>query len=355
MKTFSGISVETLGKIISNIANVRVALIGDLCLDIYWIADMTKSELSRETPHFPLPIVEERLSPGAGGNAVSNIAALQPLSVRTLGVVGRDWRGEALVRMLQNSGINAGGVVISEDVVTNAYCKPIRRGISNVEYEDPRLDFTNYTPMEKKAETQLLQELDRIIEDIDVLCVSDQFLFGCITPQVRERINTYGLQGKKVVVDSRDRISMYKNVTLKPNDIEGFKAVNNALPPKDMNFNGYVQAAQTLAKRNDSDVCMTLGPKGSLHTNGTETMHVPCRYIEPPIDFCGAGDTFLSAFSCALATGVEPWEAADFASIAAEVTIKKIGMTGTASVEEIKTRYDERIKVCPVIKEDEKN
>ncbi len=40
---------------------------------------------------------------------------------------------------------------------------------------------------------------------------------------------------------------------------------------------------------------------------------------------------------------------------AAEVTIKKKGMTGTASTEEIRKRYDERIKVCPVIKEDEIN
>ncbi len=347
MKTFHGISNEKLEEIIDNITNIRVALIGDLCLDVYWIADMTKSELSRETPHFPLPVVEEKLSPGAGGNAVSNIAALQPLSVRALGVVGRDWRGDALVRMLQNSGINTEGVVISEDSVTNAYCKPIRRGISNVEYEDPRLDFTNYTPMGEKAEAELLHELDRTIEDIDVLCVSDQFLFGCITPQVREKINTYGLHGKKVVVDSRDRISTYKNVTLKPNEIEGFKAANNALPPKDISFSGYVQAARMLAERNHSDICMTLGPNGCLYTNRMETVHVPCRYIEPPIDFCGAGDTFLSAFSCALAAGADPWEAADFANIAAEVTIKKIGMTGTASAEEIRKRHVERMQTIP--------
>ena len=44
----------------------RIGVIGDFCLDVYWHADMTKSELSRETPHFPLPIVQERLSPGEG-------------------------------------------------------------------------------------------------------------------------------------------------------------------------------------------------------------------------------------------------------------------------------------------------
>ena len=54
----------------------RIAVIGDFCLDVYWHADMTKSELSRETPHFPLPIVQERLSPGGAGNVVMNLLAL---------------------------------------------------------------------------------------------------------------------------------------------------------------------------------------------------------------------------------------------------------------------------------------
>ena len=37
--------LEKLGK-------GRIGVIGDFCLDVYWHADMTKSELSRETPHF---------------------------------------------------------------------------------------------------------------------------------------------------------------------------------------------------------------------------------------------------------------------------------------------------------------
>lgn len=33
--------------------NARIGIIGDFCVDIYWHADMRKSELSRETPHYP--------------------------------------------------------------------------------------------------------------------------------------------------------------------------------------------------------------------------------------------------------------------------------------------------------------
>ena len=44
-------------NILQKIQSMKVAVIGDFCLDVYWTADMTKSELSRETPQFPLPIV----------------------------------------------------------------------------------------------------------------------------------------------------------------------------------------------------------------------------------------------------------------------------------------------------------
>jgi bifunctional ADP-heptose synthase (sugar kinase/adenylyltransferase) len=156
MEVFNGISRERLEDIVDKIENVRVALIGDICLDVYWRADMTKSELSRETPHFPLPVVKEWMSPGAGGNAAANIAALKPKSIKVLGVIGKDWRGDVLVRKLQDSGINTEDIVVSEKVVTNAYCKPFRKGISHVEYEDPRIDFNNYENLPQEDEGTLM-------------------------------------------------------------------------------------------------------------------------------------------------------------------------------------------------------
>lgn len=42
---------------------------------------------------------------------------------------------------------------------------------------------------------------------------------------------------------------------------------------------------------------------------------------------------------------METCEAAAFANMAADVTIKKIGATGTASTEEIKQRYGEILKI----------
>ena len=65
------LSEQQLDRILRSIQTARLLVIGDICLDLYWYADMRRSRLSRETPHFPLPVVSEKASPevhfGAGG------------------------------------------------------------------------------------------------------------------------------------------------------------------------------------------------------------------------------------------------------------------------------------------------
>ena len=102
---------DRLEALLSAVDRADVALIGDLCLDAYWEADMKLSRLSRETPHYPLPIVEERHAPGGAGNVACNLAALKPRSLSAVGVVGLDWRGDLLVRSLEARGVGCGLVV----------------------------------------------------------------------------------------------------------------------------------------------------------------------------------------------------------------------------------------------------
>jgi rfaE bifunctional protein kinase chain/domain len=341
MITFNCIDRKKLEGILKGISNIKVAVIGDISLDVYWRADMTKSELSRETPHFNLPVVEECMSPGAGGNTAANVVALNPSKAYILSVVGDDWRGNVLVQELIKRGINTKGIIISDKVVTNAYCKPMRKGISNLEYEDPRIDFANYDVLPSEVEEKLLRDLEQVSAKIDVLCVTDQFVFGCVTKRVRERIMELSRRGLMVVVDSRDRIALFRDVILKPNELEGYRAVYDNDAPGKNSFEARIKAAGILAERNSSKVCMTLGEKGCVYIDEGNVSYIPSYEVKPPIDTCGAGDTFLAAFSCALAAGAVGVEAVSFANMAANVTIKKHGMTGTASPEEIMARYDE--------------
>ena len=121
---------ERIHAIEAALRDKTVAILGDFCLDIYWQADMTRSELSRETPHFPLPVVEERVSLGAGGNVAANLAALGPKEILAVSLYGDDWRGRLLAEEVKKAGVSPEWLVPSGQRFTNAYCKPQIRGCS---------------------------------------------------------------------------------------------------------------------------------------------------------------------------------------------------------------------------------
>ena len=110
---------EELKRRLEAVDGAKICLIGDFCLDIYWHADMRLSELSRETPHYPLPIVEERFSPGGAGNVACNIAALRPGSLRVVGAAGTDWRGDLLLRALAEGYV----LEVGEETLEDTPCR----------------------------------------------------------------------------------------------------------------------------------------------------------------------------------------------------------------------------------------
>ena len=317
----------------------RIAVIGDFCLDVYWHADMTKSELSRETPHFPLPIVQERLSPGGAGNVVMNVLALEPKAVYAVGVFGDDWRGVALKSLIKEAGADVSGVVTDASRVTNTYVKPLRKGFAeNVVYEDPRLDFTNYDPLGKATERKLIAALEKLAKKVDVLCVCDQMPFGCVTPAVREKIVSLGKKGLTVIVDSRDRIGLYTDVIVKPNEIESARAFKGEIPET-----AFENLAAALEKRTGRPAIVTAGDRGCYVSEKGKVTHVKACKVTGEIDFCGAGDTFLSGLAVSTAAGFKLSVAATIACCCSAVTIKKLKTTGTANRRELEGALDEYV------------
>ena len=318
---------------LTKIDNVEIGVLGDLALDIYWYADMKKSELSRETPHYPLPVVREVMSLGAGGNAAANIAALQPKKLAVGGICGDDWRGAILREKLTSIGADTTGLIVEPGRFTQAYCKPMRMGISDVVYEDPRLDCAAVSDPAPETEQGILAWLEEVDGKLDVLCVCDQFTGGVVTEKVLDRLCR---MRTPVLVDSRYKIGRFAvKGMLKPNEDE----CRNALTALGLYETDDPRAmAEALSKHTGADVLLTLGEQGSLYVSadGTQCIATPAVKVEGPLDICGAGDTSLSAFACCLAAGATPGEAAEAAAYASAVTIRKIGTTGTATREEIR-------------------
>ncbi len=321
-----------------------MGVIGDLALDGYWTADMTRSFLSRETPRFPRPVVAERYAPGAGGNVAQNLSALGIRQVTVFSVLGDDWRGRILQQEMAARGITVDRLVISCDRSTSTYIKPILTGYES-EQEDSRLDFENAQPLAADLEDALIASVTDTIADLDALLVADQLeINGVVTDRVREALIDLAVEHPDTVfvADSRSRVGRFRHMVVKPNWAEASAAVLAGRSVQSANRDdqdAVVKVAHALAEQTGRAVCITLSARGAMVWGDGTMARIPAAPVTPPLDPVGAGDTFGAALATALACGATPQEAAAFANLAAAVIVEKLGQTGTATPEEILARH----------------
>lgn len=320
-----------LEALLARIRNVRIGVVGDAALDVYWDADMALSRLARENPFHFLPIVGERMAPGGGSHAAACAATLGAETWQ-LGLIGDDWRGRELARLLPLDGVRTDHLLTTPERTTAAFCKPLRHGLSDVVYEDAHLYFENRTPTPPEVEATVLEHLEALLGQVDALLVADYHEFGVVTSAVRERLCQAEIP---ILVDSRTRITEYRHVILKPNEFEAIWALDAPLDPREATLPELAEIAVRLAARQQSTVCLTMGARGCLWAEDGAVTHVPVRAVPPPLDTVGAGDAFAAACLTALAAGAPGPEAAALAHLAAAVVVQKLGQTGTATAEEM--------------------
>ena len=108
-------NTNQLEKIIGKLKDVKIAVVGDFCLDAYWFIDESKGEISVETGKMTQPIRQQKYSLGGAGNVTNNVAAMGVGNVRAFGVIGSDPFGSEMVGLMQNAGINTTNVLIQKD------------------------------------------------------------------------------------------------------------------------------------------------------------------------------------------------------------------------------------------------
>lgn len=334
---------KELVDILQRISTLKVGIIGDGCLDIYWHADMRMSELSRETPHHNLPITQERYSPGAAGNVAVNFKMLNCSEVKICTVLGNDWRGELLKEQLTKHGINYTYTHTAADHrFTPTYCKVIRHGLQDVQQEDKRLDFVNRAPLTDASTKLVIQQLDRMAAEVDVISVIDQVDCGVINADILERLQYWSDQGKLIVVDSRNRIQWFQGFIVKPNEVEVLQSYYGHSPYMNRDDEADIIAAGLqLSRHVDKPICVTLGNKGALWIDNGACTYLPTEAVTAPINMIGAGDTFNAALLSALGVGCSGEAAVQFAHLAAAVSICTLGGVGAATPDEILQRYDD--------------
>ena len=78
-----------------------------------------------------------------------------------------------------------------------------------------------------------------------------------------------------------------------------------------------------------------MGGNGMMVVDSDNITKSSSIQLPGPSDTVGAGDTVISALALCLAAEVNPLDAAQFANLAAGVTVQKLRTTGTATGDEI--------------------
>jgi len=320
---------------------LRVAVIGDFCLDRYLEIDPAKTETSIETGLAVHNVLRARPQPGGAGTIVNNLCALGAGEINVVGIAGEDGEGWELQRALQNlPGVRMEYFISTPLRQTFTYAKPIECSPGKPPVELNRLDFKNWTPTPPSLENQLCESIRALINEkqVDAIILLEQVdvaQTGVLKKGVLAQIHelTKAQIQRIVVADSRRGLKNFPPFIFKMNAAELARLLN---VENRFNLDEIRARASELAKRQGHAVFVTLAENGMVGADASgQTAHVPALAVRGPIDIVGAGDAVTANLTLALASGASLTETLEIASAAASVVIHQLGTTGAATVPEI--------------------
>ncbi len=325
---------DQLQKVLSDISSVRIAVIGDFCLDAYWFIDEAISEISVETGQATRPVCQQRYSPGGAGNVTNNLAAMGIAEVRAFGVIGTDLFGAEMVRIMNGTGIQTGNLVVQErEWHTHTYAKPY---INDKELN--RLDFGNFNLLSVETADLLISRLANELHEVDLVIINQQVPSGIHTDYFKKRLLEVikKFPERIFITDSRNFNNYYNGTIRKMNDTEAARLCGvNKKPDEPVAYSEVMTFANTLFERFRKSLFITRGSRGSVTVDQSGISEIPGLMIISKVDTVGAGDSFLAGAASALAAGYNMEVAAELGTFVAGVTVQKLFQTGTATQEEI--------------------
>lgn len=328
-----------LQEITAKYGTLRVAIVGDFCLDRYLEIDPARRELSIETGLAVYNVVNVRSQPGAAGTILNNLVALGIKPIYPLGFAGDDGEGFELIRSLgAKTGVCLDHFLKTSQRRTFTYTKPLVMSPGKTPAELNRLDFKNWSPTPAEVRQKIQAGVATVAESVDAIIVLDQVDLaetGVVTRDVLQAVHAMAQKrpGMFVIADSRRGLRDFPPLGFKMNRAE-FQAMTRA--SGEIGVAELKDAATELARRNGRPVFVSLSENGIVGAapNG-EAHHVPCLPVRGEIDIVGAGDSVTANLTAALAAGATLKEALELAMLAASVVIHQLGTTGTASVQQL--------------------
>ena len=298
----------------SRLKKVKILVAGDLLLDTYTIGKARR--ISPEAPVAVVHVQKEEHRAGGAGNVILNLVALGA-EVVALGRTGADTAGDLLLNTLGHPSVSLAGVVRQGGLPT-----PVKNRIIAENQQIVRVDRECTTPLTEQLEQQLIENLPILLQDVDVVAISD-YGKGFLTPTLlKALIHTARECNIAIIADPKGiNFAKYALATvLKPNLGEAYAAANLPLDaPLELVAEKVLQLAQCgalMVTRSEAGISLFY-QEGHRHDFPVQKREVK--------DVTGAGDTVLAMLACALASGLSIAEAAQLSNIAAGIAIERLG------------------------------
>jgi bifunctional ADP-heptose synthase (sugar kinase/adenylyltransferase) len=339
------LTAETIDRVLDRLPSLTIGVLGDLFLDRYLDLDAALTEPSIETGLDAYQVVGIRCYPGAAGTIVNNLVALGVGRVVPVSVIGDDGEGYELRRALDRMpAVDPTAVLSAPGRRTPTYTKPMYCVAGQPPRELNRLDIKDHTPTPPEVVKRLIDHFRQRWSEMDAMIVLDQVSepeCGVVTARVRDDVESLGAAhpARFILGDSRERIDRFRGVAIKPNLAEFLRTLGVGAGA------GPAEWSRHLRNRADDlnrPVFCTRGELGILLAEPASDVKTISGYpVAGPTDPVGAGDSTSAGIASAVAAGATFDEAAAFGNLVASITVQQIGITGTATPQQVRQRWRE--------------
>lgn len=313
------------------IGQPRILVVGDIILDRY-----TWGNAERVSPEAPVLILKADTHEVRLGGAASVAGLLRALDahVTLAGVIGADTNGRVVRRLLEESGIDASGVLDDDSRPTTTKQRFIGRAEGKQPHQVVRVDEESDQLLSEELRNQLVNVIVNRRQEFDAVLISDyakgvcrgsevvrdvsEYTNGCHsgvleagTPQILSQtgendllqsvIRTANSHNIPVLIDPARRpgYACYRGATLlKPNRAEAQMAVGFTIKTHD----SAMQAAETLCRElHLRAAAVTLDQDGIVLARTGKPSEFFSTNPRSICDITGAGDTAFALLGLVLA------------------------------------------------------
>ena len=307
-----------LRDLIGQIQGLKIIVIGDFILDHFIFGSV-----HRQSPEAPVSVLDmeyEKLMPGGAGNVAINLKKLgcDPIP---FGVFGKDEAGQLLLKHMNESGISTSGLRVDAHRPTTTKTRLIE--LPN--QHRIRYDREVRMPLSSPLRDELLESLLSVLPQASAVLISD-YAKGVVDQMLMEQIHR-ACKSKNIpwVVDPKPQHkSFYHHAKLlTPNTQEASELTGM---PCESDEEVERAGRSLMAQLNLEGLLITRSAKGMslFPSTSASVIHVPTQ-ARKVVDVSGAGDTVISVFTAAVASGASWESAASLANLASGIAVSKVG------------------------------